>query len=60
MPSLAEMTADPATGLQVALVILASFSLFCVVCTAGLWYYLTHDEGESAAHGAEKRERLAA
>jgi hypothetical protein len=61
MPSLAEMIADPAIGLRVSLVIVACFTSFCAVCTGGLWFYLTRDEDDSpVAHGAQKRERLAA
>lgn len=61
MPSLAEMIADPGVGLRVALVALALFGVFSVVCTAGLWLYLGSGDSDAAtAHGAKERNKLAA
>jgi hypothetical protein len=61
MPSLAEMIADPGVGLSVALVVLVLFSVFCVLCTVGLWWYLgTGDPEAPAAQGAKERSQLAA
>ncbi|HEU4649659.1 MAG TPA: hypothetical protein VFS33_11405 [Gemmatimonadales bacterium] len=61
MPSLAEMIADPSVGLRVALVVVALFGTFCVVCTAGLWWYLGSGDSDAAtAHGAKERSKLAA
>jgi hypothetical protein len=60
MPSLAEMIADPGVGLRVALFVLALFGAFCVVCTAGLWWYLGSGEPDAPSAHSKERSQLAA